>query len=121
MANQLDYSEVFHFMQTFGIDILNRYNELIIDEPTNTYVSLNGCKDIEDVKMHVVYSMCRPIGKGLPDKTAKRLLKKLNTFFGTTLSQSDMLLMYQELCYESKLEQFKDFIKRDFPIHELLK
>lgn len=34
----LDYNEVFDFMQEFGIDLINRYQELIIDEPTNTYL-----------------------------------------------------------------------------------
>lgn len=121
MIEQLNYNDVFVFMKEFGIDILNRYNELIIDEPTNTYASINGCNDMEDVKMRVVYNLCRPIGKGLPDKAACRLLNKLNAYFGVSLSKQDMLLMYQELCYEKKSEEFKVFIKRGFPVNELKK
>lgn len=117
----LDYNEVFQFMKEFGIDILNSYEELIIDEPSNTYTSIKYCQNIEDVKTHVVFSLCRPIGKGLNDRAASRLLKKLNKYFGVNLTKNDMLLMYQELCYESKLQEFKEFIKRGFPIEELEK
>ena len=98
----LDFNEVVKFMREFGVDLLNRYGELIIDEPTNTYVYINKCKDIEDVKTYVVYALCRPIGKGLDN-----------------LSRKDMLTMYARLCYVDKLEEFKDFIKRGFPIEEL--
>jgi hypothetical protein len=115
----LDYNEVFKFMRAFGIDILNRYEELIIDEPTNTYVCIKNCQDIEDVKTFVVYAMCRPIGKGLSDRPATRLLKQFNKYFNASLTREDMLLMYQELCYEKKLPEFKEFIKRGFPMEEL--
>lgn len=117
----LDYNEVFQFMKEFRIDLINRYGELIIDEPTNTYVSINNCKDIEDVKTYVVFALCRPIGKGLKDKDATRLLNRLNSYFEVKLTKADMLLMYQELCYVSKIEEFKSFIKRGFPIGELEK
>jgi hypothetical protein len=115
----LDYNEVLQFMKEFKIDFLNRSHELIIDEPTNTYVDINTCETIEDVKTHVVYALCRPIGKGLNDRDASRLLGRLNRYFNKSLTQSDMLRMYVELCYISKLEEFKDFIKRGFPIEEL--
>lgn len=115
----LNYNEVFKFMRDFGIDCINRCNELIIDEPTNTYVGINGCKDIEDVKLYVVYAICRPIGKGLGVKAANRILNKFNNYFNVNLTREDMRLMYAELCYESKLDQFRDFIKRGFPIDGL--
>jgi hypothetical protein len=92
---------------------------LIIDQPTNTYTTINQCKDIEDVKTHVVFSLCRPIGKGLEDKVATRLLKQVNNYFNVDLTKDDMRLMYQELCYTSKLDEFKSFIKRGFPMNEL--
>lgn len=115
----LNYNEVFQFMREFGVDFINRYNELIIDEPTNTYVGIENCKDIEDVKTYVVFALCRPIGKGLEDYPAKRLLNRFNNYFGTELTREDMRLMYGELCYTHKLNEFKDFIKRGFPINEL--
>lgn len=115
----LDFNEVVKFMREFGVDLLNRYGELIIDEPTNTYVYINKCKDIEDVKTYVVYALCRPIGKGLDKKDADRLLHRVNKYFKVNLSRKDMLTMYARLCYVDKLEEFKDFIKRGFPIEEL--
>lgn len=115
----LNYNEVFKFMKEFGVDFINRYEELIIDEPTNTYVCIEGCKDIEDVKTHIVFALCRPIGKGLEKKDAIRLLNRFNNYFDVNLTREDMRLMYQKLCYVSKLEEFKDFIKRGFPIDEL--
>jgi hypothetical protein len=115
----LDYNEVFQFMREFGIDILNKYNELIIDNKWNIYTNLDSCKDLEDVKTHVVLSLCRPIGKGLDEKDAKRLLHKVNKYFKTNLTRQDMRLIYQELCYSSKLEESKSFIKRGFPMNEL--
>lgn len=119
MTTKLDYNEVYRFMQEFGIDVLNRFNELIIDVPSNTYASITECENIEDVKMRVVFNLCRPIGKGLEKKQANRLLEKLNKYFHTELRREDLRLMYSELCYRSKFEEFKDFIKRGFPIEEL--
>ncbi|PAD70586.1 hypothetical protein CHH83_01940 [Bacillus sp. 7586-K] len=119
MADTLSYNDVVKFMKEFGIDVLNRFDELIIDMTTNTWANINGCCDIEDVKTRVVYSLCRPIGKALDDKHANRLLEKFNKYFKTKLTQEDMLLMYQELCYTSKLDEFKDFILRGFPMQEL--
>lgn len=116
---KLDYNEVITFMKEFKIDLLNSYGELIIDEPTNTYTFITRCKDLDDVKTHVVYSLCRPIGKGLEKRPADRLLKRINDYFNVDLSKEDMLLMYQELCYVSKLDEFKDFVKRGFPMDEL--
>lgn len=120
---ELDYNEVFKFMKEFGIDILNSYGELIIDEKTNVYTFTTSCNDLDDVKTRVVYSLCRPIGKGLElqgkSRDADRLLMKVNKYFKTELTKDDMLLMYQDLCYERKLEYFKDFIKRGFPMEEL--
>jgi len=115
----LDYNEVFEFMKEFEIDLLNRFGELIIDEPTNTYVIIKDCKDFEEVKTRVVYALCRPIGKGLDDRPAERLLERLNNYFETSLTREDMRLMYGKLCYLSKLGEFHDFIKRGFPIDEL--
>ncbi|MBM4765456.1 hypothetical protein [Bacillus sp. B15-48] len=115
----LDYNEVVKFMKDFEVDLFNRFGELIIDEPTNTYTSIKKCKDIEEVELRVVYSLCRPIGKGLEQKDANRLLRKFNKYFNVNLTRSDLRLMYGELCYERKLDEFKDFIKRGFPINEL--
>ncbi|MFS0643857.1 hypothetical protein [Siminovitchia sp. 179-K 8D1 HS] len=106
-------------MKEFKVDLLNRFGELIIDEPTNTYVSIDNCKDIDDVKTYVVYALCRPIYKGLDDKPASRLLKRVNDYFKVSLTKEDVGLMYRELCYTTKLEEFKGFIKRGFPINEL--
>lgn len=117
----LNYNEVVQFMVEFEADLLNRFGELIIDEPSNTYVIIKNCKDIEEVKLYVVYSLCRPIGKGLEERDANRLLQKFNKYFKVSLTRSDLRLMYQELCYESKLKEFKDFIKCGFPIEELKK
>lgn len=69
--------------------------------------------------MRVVYSLCRPIGKGLDKRPAERLLKRFNDYFETNLTREDMRLMYGELCYETKLDRFKDFVNRGFPIEEL--
>jgi hypothetical protein len=121
MEETLNYNEVFQFMRDFGVDFLNRYEELIIDEPTNTYVCIKNCKNIEDVKLYVVFSLCRPIGKGLEDKPATRILGRFNKYFNTNLTREDMRLMYGELCYETKLDHFKDFIRRGFPMEELKK
>lgn len=115
----MDYNEVIKFMKEFEIDVFNRFDELIIDVQNNIYTIISDCKDIDDIKTRVVFSLCRPIGKGLNDKHANRLLKKFNRYFETNLSRKDLLLMYSELCYSSKLEEFKDFIKRGFPIDEL--
>lgn len=115
----LDYNEVFQFMKEFGINILNQHNELIIDNRWNIYTCINNCKNIEDVKTYVVFALCRPIGKGLDEKDAKRLLRKVNKYFKTNLTRQDVLLMYAELCYSSKVEEFKSFIQRGFPIEEL--
>ncbi|MCJ8008923.1 hypothetical protein ACFFF5_21145 [Lederbergia wuyishanensis] len=117
----LDFNEVVEFMKEFKVDLLNRFGELIIDEPTNTYVGINRCKDIEEVKLYVVFALCRPIGKGLDERDANRLLKRFNEYFKVNLTRSDLRLMYQELCYERELERFKDFIKRGFPVDELNK
>lgn len=115
----LDYNEVYQFMKEFEIDVLNRFDELIIDMTTNTWANIKGCEDIDDLKTRVVYSLCRPIGKGLEDKHANRLLVKFNKYFGTDLTRDDMRLMYQELCYPSELGKFKAFIKLGFPIDKL--
>ena len=115
----LDYNEIFKFMRGIDADYLNPYGEIIIDEKSNTYAIIKDCETIEDVKMRVVFALCRPIGKGLEERPAKRLLKNLNKYFETELSRADMRLIYQELCYSSKQEEFKDFIKRGFPIKEL--
>jgi len=69
--------------------------------------------------MVVVFNLCRQIGKGLEKKQANRLVEKLNKYFHTELSGEDLHLIYLELCYWSKFEDFKDFIKRGFPIEEL--
>ncbi|MDW0113786.1 hypothetical protein QT711_11360 [Sporosarcina saromensis] len=106
-------------MKDFEVDILNRFDELIIDEPTNTYTFIGGCNDLDDVKTRVVFSLCRPIGKGLEKKDANRLLVKFNKYFKTNLSRNDMLLMYRELCYQSKLDEFRVFVQRGFPMNEL--
>lgn len=119
MNSNLDYNEVFKLMEEFGIDFINRYGELIIDEPTNTYTTIKQCKDIEDVKTHVVFSLCRPIGKGLENKPATRLLKRVNNYFNVNLTKEDMRLMYGELCYIEKLDEFKSFMQRGFPMEEL--
>lgn len=115
----MDYNEVVQFMKEFEVDILNRFSELIIDEHTNTYVSIKNCNDLEDVKTYVVFSLCRPIGKGLEKRDANRLLHKVNKYFKVNLTRNDLHLMYRELCYVSKLDEFKDFIKRGFPMDEL--
>lgn len=115
----LNYNEVVKFMNEFKIDFLNRYGELIIDEPSNTYTIIKTCKDIEEVKTLVVFSLCRPIGKGLDDRTASRLLERLNAYFNVNLTKQDMREMYRELCYIDKLDEFKSFIKRGFPMNEL--
>lgn len=117
----LDYNMVFKFMQDFGVDFINRYQELIIDQPTNTYVSIKSCKTLADVETFVVFALCRPIAKGLSPKPAKQLLRRVNSYFDKELTKDDMHLMYSHLCYLDQFEQFKDFIKRGFPMDELRK
>lgn len=115
----LDFNEVVKFMKEFKVDLLNRYGELIIDEPTNTYVSIDSCEDIEDVKTYVVFALCRPIYKGLDDKSSSRLLSRVNEYFNVNLTKQDMGEMYQKLCYRSKLGEFKAFVKLGFPMERL--
>lgn len=115
----LDYNEVFEFMKEFEVDLLNRFNELIIDEPTNTYVSIKECQNMSDVKTYVVFALCRPISKGLDAQSSSRLLKRLNKYFNVNLTKEDCLVMYRELCYVGKLDEFKNFISRGFPVGEL--
>ncbi|MET3657872.1 hypothetical protein [Sporosarcina psychrophila] len=119
MTGKLDYNEVFQFMKDFGINVLNQFEELIIDVKTNTYATISDCKDIEDVKTKVVFNLCRPIGKGLEKKDADRLLEKFNRYFKVELTKEDMRLMYGELCFMNKLADFKSFIQRGFPMSEL--
>jgi len=116
---ELNLNEVFQFMQEFKCDFINRFCEIIIDESTNTYVSINECKSLEDVKARILMSMCRPIGKVLELSHANILLERFNKYFSTDLSRQDMRKIYVELCYSSKLEENKEFIKRGFPVHEL--
>ena len=106
-------------MKEFKIDLINRFDEFIIDEPTNTYVSIKECKNIEEVKLFLVFSLCRPIGKGLEKRDAIRLLDRFNSYFKVNLSREDMKLMYSKLCTLSKLKDFQSFIDRGFPIEEL--
>lgn len=115
----MDCNEVISFIKEFKIDSKNRYGELIIDEPTNTFVSIDNCKNIEDVKTYVVFALCRPIGKALDEVDAMRLLKRVNDYYKQNLSRQDMRLMYQKLCYVTKLDEFKSFIQRGFPMAEL--
>lgn len=121
MEKALDYNEVMKFMREFGIDYINLYGELIIDEPTNTYVGIDKCTTMEQVKTYVVFTLCRPIGKGLPNLAATRLLGRVNKYFNINLTKKDMLTMYQQLCYVSKLDEFTSFINRGFPMNELKK
>lgn len=116
---ELNLNEVFQFMQEFKCDFINRFCEIIIDETTNTYVSINECKSLDDVKARVLMAMCRPIGKGLEINNANRLLDRFNTYFNTDLTRKDMRKIYVDLCYSSKLEENKEFIRRGFPVHEL--
>lgn len=119
MRLELNYNEVIQFMKEFEVDLLNRFDELIIDFPTNTYVSIKGCKDIEDVKTRVVFALCRPIGKGLEKRDANRLLHRINKYFKVNLSRKDMLEIYGKLCYVEKINEFRDFINRGFPMEEI--
>ncbi len=116
---ELDYNELVQFMKDFKVDYMNRFGELIIDDTTNTYATINHCKDMGDVEVAVVYALCRPIGKGLKKMPATRLLNNLNRYFDTELTRDDMHLMYRELCYADKLDEFKDFVARGFPMNEL--
>lgn len=115
----LDYNEVFRFMREYGIDVLNRFGELIIDMPTNTFTTLNDCESIEEVQLRVVYSICRPIAKGLEEKDAHRLLKRFNAYFKTELTREDFYMMYRDFCSESTLPAFREFMRRGFPVAEL--
>lgn len=119
VSDNLNLNEVFKFMQEFGCDFLNCTGEIIIDQLTNTYTSIIGCESVDDVKARILMSMCRPIGKGLDLYHANRLLDRFNKYFNTELTRNDMLKIYRDLCYSSKLEENKEFIKRGFPVHEL--
>lgn len=119
MSESLDYNEVFQFMKKSGSDYINRFGEMIVDNKTNIYFMLEGCRSLEDLEAKFVLVTCRPIGKGLEDKDAKRMLKRVNKYFSTCLTQEDMHTVYAELGYVSKLNEIKDFIKRGFPMGEL--
>lgn len=121
MSTKLDYGEVLAFMKEFGCDFINRDNELIIDLDTNTYVGLDGIEDKETLETTVVFALCRPIGKGLDKRPAEMLLYRVNKYFGVKLNREDMRLMYRELCYMHKVNEFKDFVKRGFPTGELFR
>lgn len=117
---KLDYNELYAFMVDFEIDLLNRFGELIVDEPTNTCLSIKYCESMDDVKVRVLFELCRPIGKGLSDRDSNRVRSKVNRYFGTELTQDDFVVMYEKLCYESKLKEFKSFMDRGFPMGELM-
>lgn len=119
MNENLKVNEVFQFMREFGIDLINRYGDLIIDEPTNTYTSITNCNDMDDVKTSVVFALCRPICKGLKERDANRLLERVNSYFHAELTRNDMSRLYEELCYVDKFTDFKEFIQRGFPMSEL--
>lgn len=116
----VNFNEVMEFMKSFGVDCLNRFGELIIDVPNNIYAYIGDCEDIEDVQTRVVWQLCRPIYKGLNDTSSKWWLERINNYFSVNLSWDDIGILYQQLCYRSKLGEFKDFIKRGFPMEELL-
>lgn len=120
IKNELNYNEVLTFMKEFGVDCMTSNGELVFDIGTNTYADINHCRDIDDVKGTTIYNLCRPIGKGLDNQTANMLLSRVNDYFKTDLSRDDMRLMYRELCYRDKFEEFKSFVKRGFPMEELL-
>lgn len=117
----LDYRKVFKYMQDFDIDSLNKTGELIIDEQTNTYVNIVDCMTIDEVKLRVIYALRRPIGKGLNDADANRLLIKINTYYNINLDRNDLLLMYKHLDITTQEGQstFIRFVLRGFPIKEL--
>ncbi|WP_214783325.1 hypothetical protein [Exiguobacterium sp. S3] len=119
MNENLKVNEVFQFMREFGVDLINRYGDLIIDEPTNTYTSITNCNDMDDVKTSVVFALCRPICKGLKERDANRLLERVNSYFHAELTRNDMSRLYEELCYVDKFTDFKEFIQRGFPMSEL--
>jgi len=75
-------------MQNYGINVSNQFNELIIDVASNTYADIKECENIEDMKMVVVFNLCRQIGKGL---------EKLNKYFHTELSREDLHFGYPSL------------------------
>ena len=118
--NRLNYSQVLEFMKQFEIDYINRFDEMIIDHFTNTYVYIGGCHDIDDIVMRTVYAMARPIGKGLEESHAIRLLNKINNYFKISLTCGDMLTIYEELCYERKLPQLKKFVMNGMPMEEIM-
>lgn len=116
MSESRLFGEVFEFMQGFGIDALNRFGEMIIDVPTNTYAYVSDCETIEDVKTRVVYAISRPIYKGLEDKDADRILDRFNRYFEVELTREDFGVIYCELCYSDKLDEFKQFMIDGFPM-----
>lgn len=116
----LNHNEVVKFMKEFKVDFLNRFGELIIDSKTNTFADINHCKDMDDVETTVVFALCRPIGKGLKKPVADNLLTRVNEYFDADLTREDMHLMYAKLCYINKFDDFKSFVKRGFPMGELL-
>ena len=115
----MDYNEVVAFMKAFKVDVLNRFDELIFDVPTKTFVSIDQCETIEDVIYISVFALCRPIGKELEEKDANRILSRMNAYFKTALTRNDLLLMYEKLCYLEKEREFKAFIAKGFPMEEL--
>ncbi|MFK3936591.1 hypothetical protein ACI2JA_03620 [Alkalihalobacillus sp. NPDC078783] len=119
MKVELNLNEVYQFMKDFKIDYLNNRDELIIDDNTDTYVSISDCRTIDEVKTWVVFAMSRPIGKGLQSKDAERLLKRLNDYFNVNLTRKDMRSIYIVLCYIGKVKEFEEFIKRGFPMEDL--
>lgn|SRR5699024_1321322 len=119
IKEEVSYCELVEYMNEFGVDYLNSNQELIIDEKTNTYTYIGKCNNMEDIETCVIYSLCRPIGKGLIEKDAIRLLKRVNRYYEQNLTREDMLSIYIELCYINKFEELKSFIQRGFPMEEL--
>lgn len=116
---EVSYHELVDYMKQLGIALLNEHSELIIHEETNTYTYIGECNSMEDIETCVVYSLCRPISKGLEDKYANLLLEKVNNYYNKKLTKEDFLLMYKELCYVHKFNELKSFIQRGFPMEEL--
>jgi hypothetical protein len=119
MTKKIDYNQVFEFMQKFNADFINRFEEMIIDRKNNIWIPLKECNNLEDIETWAIMVLCRPIGKALEDKDAKRLLKRVNDYFQSNLSTRDMRIIYGELCYREKIGDMKEFIKRGFPMEEL--
>lgn len=107
-----NYPYILEAMQKINMaSFINVRGEVIWDLDTNTYMSNVAYLDTCQIDTNIVWSLARPIYKGLKPRKAKFFLENLNRYFSTNLTQEDMGVIYRELCYQGTYDQFQKFVK----------